>query len=190
MDLSILDIYNIEAQRNGLIADFEELLVQLASQQQNLAVNQGVALEDNQRDFSRFMRDFGARFARGGLETSGIRDRLTDEALSDQQRTRDRLRDSFIRQNNQIDLSRQVEVGQFERGLATIAGVLPTAAPTVAGQVAPGAAAQAPTAQPVQGAGFARNGAPLALTNTATRGVGATARPARSEVAAGIRGIV
>ncbi len=118
--LSVAELFQLELQRNGLLNNFETDTIGIANQRQNLAVNRGIQLGDNQRTFERMFRDFGSNFSRQGLETSGIRNRTTDMVLGDQQRSRDRLRQGFTTAGNQLDLGQQQVTNAFERDRSSI----------------------------------------------------------------------
>ena len=117
--LSTFDLYQLEQQRNQLFNTYNNNTINIAGRQQDVALNRGIALDDNQRDFLRAFRDFGAGFSARGLETSGVRNRFTDRALADQQRTRDRLGQGFDRQANQLDLAQFEETRNFNQSVAT-----------------------------------------------------------------------
>ena len=133
--LSVADLFQLELQRNGLINNYEVGSINNAAARQNLAVNQGIQLGDNTRSFERMFRDFGSNFSRRGLETSGIKNRVVDRTLADEQRGRDRLRQGFTSQGNFLEQQQQQLFNGFQRDTAQVDAFATAARQELASQI-------------------------------------------------------
>lgn len=130
-----MDLVTILAQRRALIDAYNQRVIGNASALETNFVNRRRAIGDLERAFARATPAFNRGFTRSGLETSGIRTRVTDMRMGDQIRNLARTGENFDRQASSIQLDNQMAQEALQDGLADVESARAAHASSIAAQI-------------------------------------------------------